>query len=132
MKKLIVISILLIASAVKAEMFSNLQPASFRDVQHGVWYFGGTTNVYKYKVVSLDVGLIKNSEIQENLFPIGGIMFYGREFLANNPKLAKLSESIDFDKNLLKYINIGFWGGKNFNVSKWMWGFYFGFRIEIK
>jgi hypothetical protein len=76
--------------------------------------------------------MVKNMENNENLFPICGIMFYGRELLAKNQNLAKISESINFDKNLLQYINVGLWGGKNFDTSKWLYGFYFGFKIDIK
>jgi hypothetical protein len=133
MKKVVaIISIILVATVAKAEMFSNLQPATFRDINHGNWYFGGTTNLYKYKLVSFDAGMIKNMENNANLFPIGGIMFYGRELLAKNQNLAKISESINFDKNLLQYINVGLWGGKDFDTSKWLYGFYFGFKIDIK
>ena len=111
----------------------NLTPATFYDFKEHTLMAGGTTAVYRYRMLSLDGGVVKSIDDQaaenSNAIPIIGINFHGGTLINNSATLTKAVNSAGFDQGLWKYLTAGGWAGRDFAEHINRYGVYGGFLV---
>lgn len=118
-------------------LLDNLTPGTFYDFKEHVLMAGGTTELYNYRHVSFDVGVVKSIDKSTSVvpasdtLPIVGLKLKVGEWLDTNPALHNLGTSLGLNQGVLQYLTAGVWTARDFVVHENRYGGYTGLQVKF-
>ena len=121
-----------IKSSITAHILDNATPGYFYDFKNHRQLGGVTSELYVYKHLSLDGGLIRSIEAQGHTIPIANLDVHLGSYLAQFDQVKTLVATLGLNGGLLQYAHIGGWAGKDLTTREYLYGLSGGIRVEFK
>lgn len=113
-------------------LFDNLTSGTFYDFKEHVMMAGGTTEIYTYKKLSFDLGIVKSIDSPTStvsptdVLPIVGVKLKIGSVLDAIPALHALAGQMGLQQGLLQYVTAGGWAARDFDLHETRYGGYAG------
>lgn len=115
-----------------SHVLDNGTPGFFYDVSSHKLMSGATSELYTYRNLSLDFGVVRSIENHDHTLPVLGTNLHIGSFLAKFNNVDRLMTKLKLKQGLLQYFVMGGWAGRDFTDHVNRYGFYSGFKAEFK
>lgn len=115
-----------------SHVLDNGTPGFFYDFASHKLMSGATSELYTYRHVSLDFGVVRSIENHDKTLPVLGANLHVGSYLAKFNSVNRAMTKLKLNQGLLQYFVAGAWTGRDFTDHVNRYGFYSGFKAEFK